>query len=1024
MAKKRFGKSATTDDLLRSDSDDENYTEGPAERSPKKSGGGRKQPASRAGTKRKNGSRSKTTKRRGTYSDVSDDVSDIEDDESEDDFISEEEHEEQHPVEIGATGRTKRVVACKPTNYKESDSDSDEQVALSSSEVEDDRSNQPREPRSLIVTLKLEKSALARFEEQPSTRSQLLPRPKRQKLQKDPPILATSGRVTRATSAIPLSAVQTRVTAGGKAPPRGAARTRGRQVSAEPTRKSGRIHNTQEPMAALSNSGNHVVVTNLPPPTVSTVREESPVEDEEVVEVLQPQKTQVTAIEEDTEPLSVEPATVNRVSSQLEIQDSQHEENDHSIEVEGSALVAESVALYSSGQEGDADEEEEEEEEDGPTKRTRTRAASRQRSTTSLKTLRPTDVTASEPILEKAKEPDGSRRMLGRRSKSTRGAAKGGASDDEDYHEEGAEQSDDSQSSGGRTPAKPTRSQGHRDHDEDEEYSDPNRRSTGSKRHRLSGSDPESQAELQQEVKDLQRSSKRTRLAKARELSGHESGSPKARRPKRKTAQSVDYRVVRPELTQVLDDGDGTSTSSKRKAVPPTRSLFDTNGPFGGGDVMPFFLRAAGLQNEPDSDSSDDDAIRRRGRGAFGGTVGMTPTGAHAPGLLPGVGQTHNTDPMQAGAPANMGRITKPSKNALADADPLGVSAEVNFDSVGGLDDRIQQLKEMVMLPLMYPEIFLAKKVTPPRGVLFHGPPGTGKTLLARAVASSFADANGKKVTFYMRKGADCLSKWVGEAERQLRLLFDEARNNQPSIIFFDEIDGLAPVRSSKQEQIHASIVSTLLALMDGMDGRGQVVVIGATNRPDAVDPALRRPGRFDREFYFPLPTTVARRSILDIHTKGWEPPLTDAFKDQLATLTKGYGGADLRALCTEAALNAMQRTYPQIYKSMDKLKVDPASVVVTARDFMMSLRKITPSSERSTASGASPLPEHVQPLLQNQLERIKERLKGIFPEFKRLSPLEDAEYEDEDLDAEQGFQREMMMESEFARFLDCLGWC
>ena len=149
-----------------------------------------------------------------------------------------------------------------------------------------------------------------------------------------------------------------------------------------------------------------------------------------------------------------------------------------------------------------------------------------------------------------------------------------------------------------------------------------------------------------------------------------------------------------------------------------------------------------------------------------------------------------------------------------------------------------------------------------------------------------------------MRKGADCLSKWVGEAERQLRLLFEEARNCQPSIIFFDEIDGLAPVRSSKQDQIHASIVSTLLALMDGMDGRGQVVVIGATNRPDAVDPALRRPGRFDREFYFPLPGLEAREKILRIITKkwqGWEGEEGETRAKGLAKLTKGYGGADLR---------------------------------------------------------------------------------------------------------------------------------
>lgn len=155
-----------------------------------------------------------------------------------------------------------------------------------------------------------------------------------------------------------------------------------------------------------------------------------------------------------------------------------------------------------------------------------------------------------------------------------------------------------------------------------------------------------------------------------------------------------------------------------------------------------------------------------------------------------------------------------------------------------------------------------------------------------------------KPVAFFMRKGADCLSKWVGEAERQLRLLFEEARNQQPSIIFFDEIDGLAPVRSSKQDQIHASIVSTLLALMDGMDGRGQVIVIGATNRPDAVDPALRRPGRFDREFYFPLPNFEARAKILSIITRKWDGWHDDKAREaiqRLAKITKGYGGADLR---------------------------------------------------------------------------------------------------------------------------------
>lgn len=197
----------------------------------------------------------------------------------------------------------------------------------------------------------------------------------------------------------------------------------------------------------------------------------------------------------------------------------------------------------------------------------------------------------------------------------------------------------------------------------------------------------------------------------------------------------------------------------------------------------------------------------------------------------------------------------KASSTFLADVDPMQVDSGVNFESIGGLDVHIDSLKEMVVLPLLYPDLFKRFKVQPPRGhraflawlssilmrcvgVLFFGPPGTGKTLTARALANA-CTANGQKVTFFMRKGADCLSKWVGEAERQLRLLFKEAYDKRPSIIFFDEIDGLAPVRSSRQDQIHSSIVSTLLALMDGLDDRGQVIVIGATNRIGTLGPAL-----------------------------------------------------------------------------------------------------------------------------------------------------------------------------------------
>lgn len=472
---------------------------------------------------------------------------------------------------------------------------------------------------------------------------------------------------------------------------------------------------------------------------------------------------------------------------------------------------------------------------------------------------------------------------------------------------------------------------------------------------------------------------------------------------RRARGNGVDYRVVRPELNAVFDDDDAAQPAERsrpRGGRSGYRSLFSNQGPFGGGVEAGF-----GGTGGNDSDSSDDE--NQKMPKPMGGMIGMTPTTATAPTF--GFPQTHNADPQQAGGagggPANLGKIK--DKKALADSDPLGVDPNVNFDGVGGLDDHINKLREMVMLPLLYPEVFLNFKITPPRGVLFHGPPGTGKTLLARALASSVS-AHGQKVTFYMRKGADALSKWVGEAERQLRLLFEEARKTQPSIIFFDEIDGLAPVRSSKQEQIHASIVATLLALMDGMDGRGQVIVIGATNRPDSVDPALRRPGRFDREFYFPLPSVAGRRAILDIHTKGWEPPLKPEMKDSLAELTKGYGGADLRALCTEAALNAVQGTFPQIYTSERKLLIDPAHIKVLAKDFMITVGKMIPSSQRTVTASAAPLTKDLEPLLRKPLAQIVKRIDEMLPRRKKLTALEEAEYDDRD--DEKGFEKESTM--------------
>ncbi|KAM3928638.1 ATPase family AAA domain-containing protein 2 [Leptodactylus fuscus] len=316
---------------------------------------------------------------------------------------------------------------------------------------------------------------------------------------------------------------------------------------------------------------------------------------------------------------------------------------------------------------------------------------------------------------------------------------------------------------------------------------------------------------------------------------------------------------------------------------------------------------------------------------------------------------------------------------SLADVDPMQIDTSVRFSSVGGLSRHIASLKEMVVFPLLYPEIFEKFKIQPPRGCLFYGPPGTGKTLVARALANE-CSVGDRRVAFFMRKGADCLSKWVGESERQLRLLFDQAYQMRPSIIFFDEIDGLAPVRSSRQDQIHSSIVSTLLALMDGLDSRGEIVVIGATNRLDSIDPALRRPGRFDREFLFNLPDKDARLEILKIHTKDWNPKPSEAFLQELAEKCVGYCGADIKSVCAEAALCALRRRYPQIYTTSDKLLLDVSSIKISAKDFILAMQKIVPAAQRAVVSPGQALSSIIQPLLKNTLQNILVSLRKVFP--------------------------------------------
>ncbi len=240
----------------------------------------------------------------------------------------------------------------------------------------------------------------------------------------------------------------------------------------------------------------------------------------------------------------------------------------------------------------------------------------------------------------------------------------------------------------------------------------------------------------------------------------------------------------------------------------------------------------------------------------------------------------------------------------------------VTFANVGGLAPHVNLLKQCVLLPLLYPEVYANYQAKPTRGILLHGPPGTGKTLLAKALCSSCSTLAQTPISFFARKGADVLSRYVGESEKMLRQLFEDARRVAPSIIFFDEIDALCPVRSSKQSQVHASLVSTLLALMDGIDSAGQVFVLAATNRLDAIDPALRRSGRFDHELYVPVPDLAARRDILRIHTAAWPQPhpLVGPRLTEWAARCVGYSGADLSALAAATVVCAARRTCPALF--------------------------------------------------------------------------------------------------------------
>jgi transitional endoplasmic reticulum ATPase len=263
------------------------------------------------------------------------------------------------------------------------------------------------------------------------------------------------------------------------------------------------------------------------------------------------------------------------------------------------------------------------------------------------------------------------------------------------------------------------------------------------------------------------------------------------------------------------------------------------------------------------------------------------------------------------------------------------------YEDIGGLHEEIQRVREMVELPLRHPELFQRLGIEPPKGVLLHGPPGCGKTLLARAVA------NESEANFYSINGPEIMSKFYGESEARLREIFKQAEQSSPSIIFIDELDAIAPKREEVTGEVERRVVAQLLALMDGLSGRGNIIVIGATNRPSALDPALRRPGRFDREIEIGVPDKHGRNEILQVHTRGM--PLAEDFDlKKLSDMTHGYTGADLAALCRETAMKALRRYLPQINLEEERIPPDVLEKMeVKMEDFSNAYKEITPTAMR-----------------------------------------------------------------------------
>src|SRR6202049_3355243 len=266
---------------------------------------------------------------------------------------------------------------------------------------------------------------------------------------------------------------------------------------------------------------------------------------------------------------------------------------------------------------------------------------------------------------------------------------------------------------------------------------------------------------------------------------------------------------------------------------------------------------------------------------------------------------------------------------------------QVTYEYIGGIKDEIQKVREMIELPLSHPEIFEKLGVEAPKGVLLYGPPGTGKTLLAKAVANESA------AHFISISGPEIMSKFYGESEARLREIFKEAREKAPTIVFIDEIDSIAPKREEVTGEVERRVVSQLLSVMDGLEARGKVIVIAATNRPNALDPALRRPGRFDREIEIKVPSKKGRSEILQIHTR--HMPLTQEVDlDKLSSVTHGFVGADLEYLCKEGAMKTLRRMLPELNLEEERLSVEILDrLIVTGGDFENAFKDIVPSAMR-----------------------------------------------------------------------------